>query len=178
MCHWKWKLDNKLSRPQRVHERTADQWRRQLLKVGGQRESGGRRSTSGVQGQSSGGGLGWSPQKLKQYANLKCTKPSYICTFTLFGVHAQYWLGLAYTTNHYPNPHPLQISHRINGGFVRIWKSGMKRVGATVSLLPPPPWRRHCCRLPSQRLSKLSHERGCRRRRLPNRRSTTMRACP
>jgi len=42
---------------------------------------------AGSRGRAPGGGLGGtkrSPQKLKQYTNLKGTKPSYICTFYAF----------------------------------------------------------------------------------------------
>ena len=54
--------------------------------------------------------------------------------FTLFGLHTQYWLGLAYTTNHYPHPTP--TSFKVLTGSARIWKSGLKRVGGNY-LLPP-----------------------------------------
>jgi len=126
---------------------TLTQWRRQLLKLGGGAKGVlGRKSVSGAQGQSPGGGLGRSPQTLKQYANLNGIKPSYkklFAHFTLFGVHTQYWLGLAYTTNHCPPPpppRPLNFSLDLHESENWVWRW----LGQLLPLLPPPPRRRHC----------------------------------
>jgi len=63
-----------------------------------ERGSGGRMSPSGVQGQSPGGGLGAKCPEGEAYANLKGTKPSYICTFYAF------WYAFVFTYTHTHTP--------------------------------------------------------------------------
>ena len=81
----------------------------QLLEVGGKGDLGDGSPSAGSRDRAPVGVWGRCPQKLKQYANLKGRKPSYICTFYAF------WC--AYTIlirpGLRPHPHPLQISHQV-----------------------------------------------------------------